>query len=270
MIRTMMLLSLVFTGMALAQPEDKKELTRLQFSDPKTQGHVDIHLLEGSIEIVGHDSEDIVVYANRPMRDQFKSQKAERNGLRAVRARSSGIEIKEVKNHLRISSEHWANRVHLYLMVPRKTSLNLHLVNGGYVMAKGVSGEHNIEVVNGALTMTEIRGTVLANVLNEDIKIELLEVTPNKPMSFSTLNGTIDVTLPANTKATLFCDTKNGEIYTGFDSEFRTRTSRKEHDHGHGSHISIKEEVTTDFNGGSEYPYVFKTMNGDILIRKGD
>lgn len=255
--------------LAHAQSWEKRELTRLKYSDPAAQGLIRVDLLEGSIEIEGHDSEEIIVFGNRPLEETDNRSGSGRDGLRLVRARSSGIEIKEMKNEMRINTNHFSDDVHLLIQVPRKTSLNLQLVNGGYIKVSGVSGEHNIEVVNGGLEMANISGSVLAHVLNEDMKISFDQVTPDKPMSFTSLNGTIDVTLPASIKATLHCDTKNGEIYTGFDTSFKTKTARRTHDSLHGSHISIKDEVVAELNGGAEKPYIFKTMNGDILIRKG-
>jgi hypothetical protein len=47
--------------------------------------------------------------------------------------------------------------------------------------------------------------------------VALNKVLPGKSMSFSTMNGDIDVTLPADTKARLRMRTDNGDIYTDFD-----------------------------------------------------
>ena len=45
----------------------------------------------------------------------------------------------------------------------------------------------------------------------------LAQVTPNREMAFTSLNGTVDVTLPAATKANLRLRSSNGEIYSDFD-----------------------------------------------------
>ena len=53
--------------------------------------------------------------------------------------------------------------------------------------------------------------------LNGKVLVTLDKVTADKPMSFSSLNGDIDVTLPADMKARVKLKTDNGEVYSDFD-----------------------------------------------------
>jgi hypothetical protein len=47
------------------------------------------------------------------------------------------------------------------------------------------------------------------------------KVTPAKPMSFSSLNGDIDVTFPPDIKARLKLKSEQGDIYSDFDIQMQ-------------------------------------------------
>jgi len=49
----------------------------------------------------------------------------------------------------------------------------------------------------------------------EDVKATFTRYS-GKPMSFSSLNGTLDVTLPADIKANIKLQSDNGEVYSDF------------------------------------------------------
>ena len=103
---------------------------------------------------------------------------------------------------------------------------------------------------------------------------------PDKSMSFSTFNGDIDVTLPADTKAALKMKTENGDIYTDFDVTLNPQSAPtveekkvKEKTKNKESRTVTRRRVRTDGNsygtingGGPEMQ--FTTFNGRILIHK--
>ena len=49
----------------------------------------------------------------------------------------------------------------------------------------------------------------------------MASVKSGSPMSFTSLNGTIDVTLPANIAADFSMKTNRGEIYSDFDVKLK-------------------------------------------------
>ncbi len=58
---------------------------------------------------------------------------------------------------------------------------------------------------------------MVAHSTNGKIVASLSRLAAGKSMSFSTFNGDIDVTLPADSKATLKARADNGDIFTDFD-----------------------------------------------------
>ena len=96
-----------------------------------------------------------------------------------------------------------------------------------------MKGELDVSSMNGKITLTNVSGSVLANTMNGTMRATMDSVDPNKPLSFSSMNGTIDVTLPADFKANVKLRTDHGEIYSDFDFKLgggapsRRRTIRR-------------------------------------------
>ncbi|HTP80599.1 MAG TPA: hypothetical protein VMM57_09370 [Bacteroidota bacterium] len=89
-------------------------------------------------------------------------------------------------------------------------------------------------------------------------------------MSFSSLNGEIDVTFPSTIKATLSMKTEQGEIYSDFDIAMDNSAPKVE-EGGKGKgryHVSVEHTMRGKVNGGGA-EIQFKNYNGDIYIRKG-
>jgi DUF4097 and DUF4098 domain-containing protein YvlB len=107
--------------------------------------------------------------------------------------------------------------------------------------------------------------------MNGTITASLDHITTNKPMSFTSLNGKVDVSLPGDTKARLRLKTDNGSIYSDFDVKLEPDASKPvvedSRSQGGKYKISIDRAITGTINGGGP-EYTFQTMNGNILIHK--
>jgi DUF4097 and DUF4098 domain-containing protein YvlB len=91
-------------------------------------------------------------------------------------------------------------------------------------------------------------------------------------MAFTSLNGSIDVTLPANIKANLKMRTDNGDVYSDFDIQLRPSdrkpTEIDKRKQGGPFRIEIDKSVNGTINGGGP-DFDIRTLNGNIYIRKG-
>jgi hypothetical protein len=103
------------------------------------------------------------------------------------------------------------------IQVPARTNLSLSAVNGAGIRVEGVDGEIEVKSVNGEIQLTDVSGTVVAHATNGNVRATLRQVTPEKPMSFTSFNGNVDVTLPAAVKANLKLRSDQGEVYTDLD-----------------------------------------------------
>ena len=110
---------------------------------------------------------------------------------------------------------------------------------------------------------------MVANTVNGGITATLRQVVADKAMSFTTLNGDVDVTVPATIKADVRMSSENGDIYSDFDIEARPVAQPPEESSSKrkGFKVHIGREMRGQINGGGPEIY-FKTFNGDILLRK--
>jgi DUF4097 and DUF4098 domain-containing protein YvlB len=121
------------------------------------------------------------------------------------------------------------------------------------------------------VTLRNVSGNTLVHTVNGDIEAVLTRVSADKPLSFSTMTGDIDVSLPAGVKANLKMKTEQGEIYTDFDIDMtrqpvRSETSEKTEEGRY--RITFDKSLVGLINGGG--PEIsFNTFRGDIYIRKG-
>jgi len=214
----------------------------------------------------------------RNLYDEFfqddETRRAERKkkiaGMKQLNASSSGLEVEEENNVVQISTQSWKAATDLIIQVPRTTSLEVRSTMDGAVVVEGVSGEIDINNINGPVTLTNISGNTLVHTVNGNIEVTLARVAADKPISFSTMNGDIDVTLPADVKANLKMKSEQGEIYSDFDINM-TRTPAKseaaEKTEQGKFRISFDKSLYGIVNGGGQ-EIGFNTFSGDIYIRK--
>jgi DUF4097 and DUF4098 domain-containing protein YvlB len=159
----------------------------------------------------------------------------------------------------------------LQIRVPRRTSVKASLVNGGDVEIDSVTGEHELSNVNGDVIATDISGSAVINATNGDVRATFTSVEPMKPMSLTSFNGDVDVTLPANIKADLIVGSQQGDVYTDFDVVAQTDPPNIERGGGgnpnRGPKIVMRQNTRYAIGGGGP-DITLRTFNGDVMIRK--
>jgi DUF4097 and DUF4098 domain-containing protein YvlB len=242
------------------------------FSDAAKPRTVIVKMIQGGITVRGYEGRDAMVETSSRSGSSSRHNSRPSNvpeGMHRIDNNSGGLDITEENNIITIHGGvmHSSDVV---LQVPSQTSLKLETLNGGAIVVENISGEIDAQNMNGAVTITNVSGSVVANSMNGKVNVSLNKVTPNKPMSFSTMNGTIDVTLPADMKANLKMKTDNGDIWTDFDVKLdashapTVEDSRKS---GGRYHVRVDKAMYGSINGGG--PEIqFVTSNGSIVIHK--
>jgi len=191
-------------------------------------------------------------------------------GMKQLSGSMSGLEVEEENNVVQISTQSWKAATDLVIQVPRSTSLEVRSTMDGAVIVEGVNGEIDINNINGPVTLTNVSGNTLVHTVNGNIEVTLARVAADKPLSFSTMHGDIDVTLPAEVKANLKMKSEQGEIYSDFDINMTRQPAKSEAaektEQGR-FHISFDKSLYGIVNGGGQ-EIGFNTFSGDIYIRK--
>jgi DUF4097 and DUF4098 domain-containing protein YvlB len=195
-------------------------------------------------------------------------------GLQRLAGRRPEVIIEEERNVLTISSSAFADPSDLEIQVPAKTNLTLQTMSGDRgITIDGVDGEIEVTNMNGPVTMNNVAGSVIAHSMNSKIVASMRDVTPNKMISFTSMNGNIDVTLPATVKANLKMRTDKGEIYSDFDVKPRVSASASVESSvtrdGRGPRVRMELNQALEGavnNGGTDIE--MRSFNGNIFIRK--
>src|SRR6266853_2289908 len=242
-------------------------------SDPTRPVKLRAHLVSGSITVKGGDVKEIVVEAKARHEESRGEGRAEGRaaGMKHIPMTSTGLNIEAENNEVRVSTDSYQRTIDLTITVPTHTSLSLHTVNDGNILVSGVDGELDINDVNGDVDLKNIGGSAVAHALNGHVVATFNRVDLTKQMAFSSLNGDIDVTFPADLKANVSLRTDNGEVYSDFDIKVQPNMPQQtvEDDRGRGGKYRMKvdKNVRGTINGGGQ-EIQFKNFNGNIYIRK--
>jgi DUF4097 and DUF4098 domain-containing protein YvlB len=267
------LLSLVAAALlAVAQPlcaqSDNK--VSVPLTDPSRPVSLRAHLVTGSITVKGADVKEVLVEA-KARGEEESGRESKAGGMKRIPMTSTGLNIEAENNQVRISTDSTQRPTDLLITVPVHTSLSLHTVNDGNISVSNVDGEFDINDVNGEVDLKNIGGSVVAHALNGHVMVTFTRIDAQKPMAFSSLNGDIDVTFPADLKANVSMRTDNGEVYSDFDVKLLANAPQQtvEDNRGKGGKYQVKidKSVRGSINGGGQ-EIQFKNFNGNIYIRK--
>ncbi len=261
--------ALALTLAALAAAQDK---VTVPLSSPNQPATIKVSQVHGSITVVAGQPGQVIVDTAAGSSSRSSRRGPEPPpGMHRIDTDRDGLDVTEERNVVTVQTGHAGMGSNVNIVVPPNASLNLHTVNGGEINVTGISGEIETDIVNGSINLKNVAGSVVAHSVNGSITVNLDRITGDKPMSFTTLNGKIDVTLPAATKARLRLKSERGNIFTDFDVKLEPDGTKPTVEDGRGSdgkyRIRIDRSVYGSINGGGP-EYRFETMNGSITIRK--
>jgi hypothetical protein len=260
----------ILAGMAGGGPaawaQANPDRLAVTLSDPSRPSLVKASLVNGGITVKAYDGKEVVVEA----RARNREREREEGGMHRLAISSTGLTVEEENNEVRINTESYARPIDLTISVPVHTALHLRAVNDGDIVVSGVDGDVDVNDVNGSVTLNNVSGSVVAHALNGKVLATLARVNP-KPMAFSSLNGDIDVTFPADLKANVSIKSDRGDVFSDFDVQLQAGPLQQqvEDDRRHGGRYRVKIDKTVHgtINGGG--PEIqFTNFQGGIYIRK--
>ena len=238
-------------------------------SDPSRPALVKASLVNGGITVKAYDGKEVIVEARARNRDR-ESARSDSN-MKRILVSSTGLSVEEDNNEVRINTDSYIRPIDLTISVPLHTSVKLSAVNSGDIVVTGVDGELDVNDVNGSVTLNNVSGSAVAHALNGRLLATFARVNPQKAMAFSSLNGDIDVTFPADLKANLSLKSDRGEILTDFDVQMQAapvQPTVEDGRHSDGKYrVKVDKTVHGTINGGGP-EYQFTNFNGSIYIRK--
>ncbi|HET9447398.1 MAG TPA: hypothetical protein VFO35_14120 [Steroidobacteraceae bacterium] len=238
----------------------------IPLSRPGEPISLNIDILAARMEVIGEERKDVELTITL---SGGRRKIVTPSGAKTLSG-GAGLEISERDNRVSVEQEMpTPNPITIVARVPRRAKLDLSTVNESEIVVRDIVGDLQLENVNGPITATNITGSVIAESVNNPIKVGLSAVAAGAATSLSSLNGDITLTLPAGTRAEFHLDTAQGEITSDFELDIKPSKPLIERKEGRGG-VSVRMEdvVIATVNGGGPVIRV-KTLNGAIKIAKG-
>lgn len=232
------------------------------FLDPSRPGLLQAGVRWGEIEVRGNDAAEVRVepkievdanIAARLTNEEIR----ERVPIQLV-ARDNVIEV--VVN----STLDGFYSVDLEIWVPRGTSLGLEVRDGGNITVDDVGGEVEISNRNGSVELTGLAGAAVVHARNGSIRAGFDSIAQDLPMSFSSLNGSVDVTFPEPPSADVKIRYNRGGVESDFSIVSRANDVVADTAGLDGRATRLLEGRIGD--GGPRY--YFHTANGTVYLRQ--
>lgn len=259
------------SGPATLGAQGQSDRLTVPFSDPSRPGLLTVQLMAGSVSIRGADRRDVLIDAvgmeDRPSRgDQPPA------GMRRLTQRA-GFTVDEQTNTMRVISQDPARGMNFTIEVPRRTNLRLSIVNGQTIAVDGVEGDIETNNLNGpTTTLTNVSGSVVAHATNGKVVATIARVAAQKAMAFTSMNGGVDVTLPASVKANVKLRSDQGDVFTDFDVQLTASKEApvvKDTRQSDGRYrIEVDRTLYGTINGGGP-EFEFRSFNGNVYLRRG-
>jgi hypothetical protein len=142
-------------------------------------------------------------------------------------------------------------KVDFVVRVPAGVRFTGRTVNGS-VEAVGLGADVDASAVNGNVKITTT-GMARASTVNGSVTAEMGNAGWSDELSFSTVNGKLDLTFPASLSAEVNAETVNGDIMSDFPLTITGRYS--------------KRKLNGTIGGGGRELHL-RTVNGDVMIRR--
>ena len=263
----------IFLGLVLVAPvvgqEPAADRVTVPLSDPSNPPLIDVSVVHGSITVRGAARKDVLVVARPDMDRPNRRYDADAAGLRRI-PQTAGFRISEEGNRVKISGDNPNRSIAFEVEVPARANLKLHTVNGGDILVENVEGDIDVSNVNGGIALNGVAGSINAGTTNGNVRATITRVTAQKEMAFTSLNGTVDVTLPPTTKANLRLRSDRGDVYSDFDVQLAPSAPVVQESGGSNGRYRINRNrsIVGAINGGGP-EFELRTFNSNVYVRKG-
>lgn len=154
------------------------------------------------------------------------------------------------------------------IKVPQNMALELSTVNNGDIEANDLYGKIKAHNINGAITLKNTKEAYDVNTINGEVNIVFLN-TPPENSRFYTLNGTMNLSLPADFSADCELKSFNGDFYTDFNEyvELPSKMEKKVKNEGNSATYKLTKTNAYRFGKGGRNIKI-ETFNGNIFLKK--
>jgi Toastrack DUF4097 len=175
-----------------------------------SNGRVSLDNVNGDVEITGWDRNEVQIDAVKRARDQQRLDEAQ-------------IEVEAGSDYVKVRTQYPHNHtnnnpasVHYTLHVPQNARLDrISLVNGALTVQKVVGGV-DASLVNGKAHISDLSGEASISSVNGSIEANYASLSNVREIRLKSVNGSVELGLPASPNADVKASTVNGGIKSDF------------------------------------------------------
>lgn len=127
-------------------------------------------------------------------------------------------------------------------------------------------GSFEIKTLTANVNLTDCAGPFTVSSTSGDIEAVFNSINQEAPTSLASVSGLIDVTVPADSKATFEISNITGNIYNNLDLKSQSKEEADARANGLGA-IKHRNNSTYTLNGGGQ-KMILKAVSGNIYLRK--
>lgn len=219
-------------------------------------GRVSLKNINGAARVVAWDRDEVKVDAVKHARTRERLAEA------TVEVETTGdsvnIRTRYPQHELTWSDDDRRNNpasVEYTLTVPRAAQLDsVELINGG-LEVEGVAGLVKATCINGRLRASNLAGEARLSTINGVLEAEFDRFEEGKSITLNSVNGAVDLIVPAGAGASVKADTVHGAI----TNEFNLAVKRGEW---------VGESLEGQLGAGGTARVKLSNVNGSIHIRR--
>lgn len=205
---------LLLTGTSFAQTSaggDKQKASKTETEGLRTykvklgngkDKQVQLSMFRSSVKIVGHSGDEVIIETR-----DYSAPPKQAEGLKPLYNQvedntNLGLSVTKSNNTLTIAKASRADAEYV-IRIPKNAAVVYKETTweNGEISLADLDGEIELKLNNSDATLTNVSGPVVANNTNGTIKVIFSSLNQSKPSAISTVNGDIDITLPAKDKA---------------------------------------------------------------------
>lgn len=258
-----LLFILLFTGLiANAQKKEYKH---------SLKGIKTVQIESGaSIIVTSTETSELILidnaFSHKEPLENLKREKEKTKGLTAIYAGGkdntnglgfsitrggSTLIVRDLKSHFQ--------RHGIQIKLPKMINVSVDCGNLGNLTVEGFSSEVEVETNVGSINMKNVTGPITAHTNVGAINIDFVTVSQASPITISTNVSEIDVSIPANTNASLELKTR-GTVYTNFDLQMPPPKNGLKN-------VGSAKKITDNINKGG-VKITLRSNMGNIYLRK--
>jgi hypothetical protein len=183
-------------------------------------GRVVVQNLYGDVRITAWDRDEVLVQAFKKSRDPRRLDDAH------IVVDSTGELVSIRTQYAGADAEHPAS-VEYRIMVPRGANLeNIRLINGGLSLS-GLAGPVKASSVNGSIKAENLQGQAELSTVNGLLEAGFARISRENPISLTSINGPIRISIPAGSGPNLDARNLSGGIESNIGRAIRSTSGHR-------------------------------------------